>query len=375
MKPKIKILHILTNLEICNGVTTYVMNYMENMDSNKFSVDFLVCNNNSRNKSEKVEEFLEKKKSKVFYIEQIRFKNMFKVIVDIKNFFSKNAKNYDIVHCHMLNNGAFFLHYAKKYGIKCRILHSHVTKSADTLLKEIRNNIFIPVAKKNATHYFACSNDAGKFAFRNNKFIVINNAIDPYKFRYDEDKRKMLRDKMGLKDVFVYGNIGRLCPQKNQIFLIDIFKNIVKVKKESKLMIIGDGPLENKIKKKIKELNLNDKIILLNSQDNIQDFYQVFDMFLFPTMYEGLGITLIEAQTSGLRCFVSNMVPIETKITENYRVQNINDSAEEWARNILHYGDSIYIRENKYDDIIKHGYSIKLEAKKLEKIYEKILKI
>ena len=282
---------------------------------------------------------------------------------------TKNAKNYDIIHCHLLNNGAFFLHYAKKYGIQCRILHSHVTKSADTKLKKLRNDLLVPIAIRNATHYFACSEDAGRFIFKNKNFTVINNAIDGDKFLYNEEKRNEIRHEMGLDNQFVFGNIGRLCPQKNQLFLLDIFYYIKNKKQNSKLIMIGNGPWKEKIEEKIKKLDLESDVIMLDSMENIQDMYQVFDMFLFPSNYEGLGIVLIEAQTSGLRCFTSNMVPIEAKITDNFRTQDIKNHAEKWADSVLEYSEEPYVRASRKDELITHNYDIKSEVKKLEDIY------
>ena len=367
-KDPIKILYIVTNLKICNGVTTYIMNYFKNMDEYKFAIDFLVCSDNEIDSKENAE-LLKKRGSKIFFIQQIGIKNFLKTIREMDSFFAQNAKNYDIVHCHLLNNGAFFLHYAKKYGMNCRILHSHVTKSADTKLKKLRNDLLVPIAIRNATHYFACSEDAGKFIFKSKEFIVINNAIDGDKFLYDEEKRNKIRQKMGLDNQFVFGNIGRLCPQKNQLFLLDIFYHIKNKKKDSKLIMIGNGPWKEKIQEKIKRLGLEKDVIMLDSMENIQDMYQVFDMFLFPSNYEGLGIVLIEAQTSGLRCFTSNMVPIEAKITDNFRVQNIKDKAEEWADSVLAYSKETYVRNSKKEELITHNYDIKSEAKKLENIY------
>lgn len=373
MKNKIRILYILTNLEICNGVTSYVINYFKNINPDKFSIDFLICND-SKIDSKKNEKLLKERNSKIFYIEQIGVKNFVNANKKINIFFKNNAKNYDIVHCHMLNNGAFFLHYAKKYGIKCRILHSHVTQSADTKLKKIRNDLLVHIAIKNATHYFACSKDAGEMMFKNKKYIVINNAIDSKRFQYDSDMREKLRKEMKLEDNFVFGNIGRLCPQKNQLFLLDIFNNIRKEKKNSKLIMVGDGPWKEKIQDKIEKMNLSNDVILLDSREDIQDIYQIFDLFLFPTRYEGLGIVLIEAQLSGLRCFTSNVVPVESKITQNYKTQNINDLPEEWAKNVLQYCREPYERKTQNEGLIKHNYDIETEAAKLEKIYEEIFK-
>ena len=369
---KIKILYVVNSLGPCNGITSYVMNYFKNIDESKILIDFLVCNNTGIDNLEN-EKIIFEKKSKIFYIEQIGIRNFFKVLKKMDNFFKENANRYDIIHCHLLNNGAFFLHFAKKYKIKHRILHSHVTKSADTKLKKIRNDLLLPIAINNATDFFACSDDAGKFIFKNKRYLVIKNAIYPDRFIYNEEKRKVIRKKMNIDSNYVYGNIGRLCPQKNQLFLLDIFKNIKLRQKNAKLIMVGDGPWKEKIEEKIKRLDLAEDVILLPSMENIEDMYQVFDMFLFPSNYEGLGIVLVEAQVSGLKCLTSNMVPKETKIIQEYISENISNTAEQWASTAIDFANRPYVRNTRIQEVVDNNYDIKEQAKKLEKIYMQIV--
>lgn len=369
---KIKILYIINGLEKCNGITSYAMNYFKNIDENKIEIDFLICNRTGIDNIDN-EKIIHEKKSKVFYIDQISIRNFIRVLKNMKKFFKEKAKDYDIIHCHLLNSGAFLLHYAKKYKIKHRILHSHVTKSADTKLKKIRNDLLIPIAIRNSTNFFACSDDAGKFIFRDKKYMVIKNAIIPDRFDYNEEKRKIIRNKMNIVDNYVYGNIGRLCPQKNQLFLLDIFKNIKQKQKNAKLIIIGNGPWKEKIDEKIKKLELADDVILLPSMENIEDMYQVFDMFLFPSNYEGLGIVLIEAQVSGLKCLVSNKVPKEAKITQEYKSEDISNTAEQWATTAIDFANRPYTRNTKIQEVVDNNYDIKTQAKRLEEIYMQIV--
>ena len=369
---KLRVLYVVNSLETCNGITSYVMNYFKNIDKEKIKIDFLICNSIGLSGNCN-EEYIRNAGSKIFFVEQIGIKNFFKALRGIKNFFKENSNQYDIIHCHLLNNGAFLLHYAKKFKIKHRILHSHVTKSADTKLKKVRNDLLIPIAKKNATNFFACSNDAGKYIFKNNKFTIIKNAIEYKKFLYNEVIRDTIRKEMNLEGKFVYGNIGRLCPQKNQLFLLEIFKLIKEQQDNSKLVRIGAGPWKEKIQKKIKDLKLESDVILLQSTEKIQDMYQIFDMFLFPSNYEGLGIVLIEAQISGLKCLVSDMVPEETKLTEEYVVEHISNTAKDWANVAINFSKETYIRSSKLKEIIDNGYDIKTQTKKLEDKYIEIV--
>lgn len=368
MNRKIRILYIVPSLRLCNGVASYAMNYFRNIDKEKVQIDFII---GIDERSLYFDE-IEKAGSKIFYIPKIGIKNYFKTIKKIKKFFKMNAQNYDIIHCHVLNMGAFYLHYAKKYGIKTRILHSHVTKTADTKLHEIRNKILLPIAMKNANYFFACSKDAGRQIFKTNNFDVINNAIDGTRFIYNNDTRELVRNKYGIeKNTFVIGNIGRLCNQKNQIFLIEVYNCIHDKLNNSKLMIVGNGPLEKDLKARVKELSLSDNVIFVETTPDVQDLYQAFDVFVLPSVYEGLGIVLIEAQVSGLPCVVSDVVPNEAQISDSYKKLSLETSYEVWAKNIIEYKD--IERKNNLDELIKNNYDIKTEAKKLEKRYLELI--
>ena len=364
MKKKIKILYIVPSLRICNGVASYAMNYFRNMDKNKIQIDFITGIDEESVYYKEIKE----NGSDIFYIPKINLKNYFKTISEIKKFFKKYK--YDIIHCHVLNMGAFYLHYAKKYGVKVRILHSHATKSADKKINEIRNNLFLPIALKNANIYCACSNLAGNNMFGNEKYKIINNAIDVDKFKYNNEIRSKIRKLENIDDdEFLIGNIGRFMPQKNQLFLIDIFKEYLKVNSKSKLLIIGSGHLEDKIKEKIKEYKIDKNIIIKKNITNVNEYLQAMDIFVLPSLYEGLPVVGIEAQAAGLPCLFADTITKETELTENCKflsLSNINDWVEELnnMKNVDRKDTSQMIKDSNYD--------IKTEAKKLENYYEKI---
>lgn len=370
MEKKIKILNVVTDLEICNGVTSYVMNYYKNINKEKFEIDFIVCQ--KRGKENYAE--IEKNGGKIFYLEQIGIKNFIKTTRKIKNFFKEKAKNYDVIHCHMLNNGAFFLYYAKKYGIKNRILHSHVTQSAESLIKKIRNDIIIPISVKNANYFFACSNAAGKTIFKKHNFQVIKNAIQVERFAYDFEKRQELRKKYGLEENFIIGNIGRLSYQKNQKFLIEVFNEVNKKNNNIKLILIGNGPLESELKELCEDYNICKDVVFIDSSNDIQNYYQMFDLFVLPSNFEGLGIVLIEAQISGLHCVVSDKVPEEAKITENFESISLNNSKKIWADKIIELSKMCNNRKTYSKEAIISGYEIKNATELLENSYMNMCK-
>lgn len=273
----------------------------------------------------------------------------------------------------MPNMAFIYFHFAKKYNIKVKILHSHQNKYSDNILHSIRNYPLVAMGKKLATNRIACSNLAGKFLFKNEKFDIINNAIEVEKFIYNEQTRNKIRTELGIQNKFVIGNIGRLTEQKNQKFLIDIFNEIYKENKESILLIIGNGKLEKKLKQQARKLNIEKNILFLSKISNINEYYQAMDVFVLPSIYEGVGIVNIEAQASGLKTIVSDVVPKEANIVnENFITISLNKNARYWATQILKFNNN-YERKDVSQIVTKKGYNIHEQSNKLLNLYKKYL--
>ena len=191
------------------------------------------------------------------------------------------------------------------------------------------------------------------------------------KFIFDEEKRVKLRKEYNLENKFVIGNVARFMKQKNHIFMLELFKVILNKNPNSVLMFFGDGELQNEIKQKAKDLGIEKSVMFMGNVENVNEMYQVMDVFLLPSLFEGLPVVGIEAQTSGLKCFMSDTITNEVSITENVEFLSLkNDSLEKWADKILENID--YERKNMSKEIITAGYSIKEEAKKLQDIYLKM---
>lgn len=361
---KIKILTITPGLNLCGGIESYVMNYYSKIH-NEIQMDFLTHDISD----ETYKNIIEKNGDKVYTFPKIGL-NILKSKKLIDNFFEEH-QDYDIVHCHMANATFLYLKAAKKYGIKVRIIHSHQNKAADKLSHAIRNIPLIKIGLKYANVNFACSKLAGDYLFGKKKYYLINNAIDSKRFQYDPIKREKMRKELGIdKDCFLIGNVGRLCPQKNQMFLIDIF-SIVNKKINSKLVVIGEGELKEELETHIKELSLSDKVIILPPVSNVEDYYQAMDVFVLPSLYEGLGIVNIEAQACGLKTIVSDKVPEIAKISDLLSFVKLSDSEQVWADAIIKCKD--YDRK-KQDDILKNsGYNIDYESEKLVELYNKLI--
>lgn len=367
MSEKVKILHIIGKRPI-GGVGTFILNMHSNINKSKIQFDYLI------NASSSEGEFDIKVTSlggNVFVLPELKYKNTIKYLILLNNFF-KQHRDYKAIHVHTPNIGIFNFILARIYGIEYRILHSHNTKYSDKKINSLRNFIMQLPLKKLSNIYFACSNKAGEFLFgstnlKKGNIYIANNAIDAEKFRYDETKRSKIRRELNLEEKFVVGHVGRFNAQKNHDFLIDIFKKINQVNNESVLVLVGNGELEKQIRHKVKQLNIEENIIFLGLRDDVQDLLQAFDVFVLPSLFEGLPLVGIEVQAAGLPCIMSDSITDEIKITDTIEFISLNKGAEYWANAILKYSN--VNRKDTYEEIVNAGYEAKRAAKKLEKYY------
>jgi glycosyltransferase involved in cell wall biosynthesis len=305
---KIRILQIVPSLSLSNGVAAYLMNYYEKMNLEPFETTILVLNEDNKGRYDSFERLGCK------IVELYKTESWSRYLKRINNFFKENE--FDIVHCHAPNYGAFYMHYAKKNGVKTRILHSHAKIYAETFIRSIRNIPLAKIAVKNSNQYMSCSKEAGEFLFGNKPYTIINNAIDLSKFKYNEQMRQSIREQLALNDCFVLGEFGRFTPVKNQLFSIEVLKCVLEKINNAKLLLIGEGEQEKEIQSKINEFGIQDKVIILNGKSNINEYYNCLDAFLLPSLGEGLGMVLIEAQANSLNCYASKeRVPELSKVS------------------------------------------------------------
>ncbi len=354
-----KVLMIFANLKLCNGVASYAMNYYRNIDRKNIKIDFAVFEDVS---SVYKEEIL-KNGDKIHVMPSI--KNLPNYLNKIKSIYSEN--NYDIVHCNITNLAPPYLYYAKKMGVKTRILHSHATKSSDVKWKEIRNNLITPLALKYSNTYYSCSILAGQYLFKNREFAVVNNALDLNRFYFDKEVRQKVRNEMSVDDKFIIGTVGRLVHQKNPFFALDVYKEVLKKDKNVKYLWIGAGPLEKEVKEYAKKIGIYNDMMFLGSRDDVTKLYQAIDVMLLPSKYEGLPVVGVEAQAVGLPLVLADTITTEMKIINEVDYLSLEENKEKWAVEILKYKN--FERKDKRQEIINGGYEIKTQAKKLEKLY------
>lgn len=360
-KQPIRIAHIMGKWG-CGGVESFVMSYYRKIDKNKIQFDF-ICDKDSTNIPY---EEIKTLGGHVYLVEP--YQKIFKYTKDLKKIFLQN--NYKIVHSHLNSLSVFPLYCAWKAHIPVRIAHSHSTSTKKEYIKNIIKLILRLFSKVFATHYFACSENAGKWlfgnrTFENGKVTIIHNAIDIDKFKYNENIRNDIRKEMNIEDKFVIGHVGRFMKQKNHDFMIDVFSKIHKKNSNTVLFLIGDGPLEENIKNKVKSLNLEKSVYFLGVRNDVNNLMQAMDTFLFPSLYEGLGIVLIEAQCAGLPCIVSTEVPKEAEISNLIQFCTLSN-IEEWLK-IDWQGN--HNREKCFEFVKESEYEITLEVEKLENKY------
>ena len=341
------------------------MNYYKNIDKNKLQFDFIVDEDSTYIPFDEIKNM----GGNVILVPP--YQNIFLYINTLKKVFKYNE--YKIVHSHLNTLSVFPLYAAKVAKVPVRIAHSHSTSNKKEWKKDLLKNTLKPFSKLYATHYFCCSELAGRWLFGDklydrNKVKLINNAIDIEKFVYNEEVRNKIRKKLTLDDKLVVTHIGRFVEQKNHRVLIDIFNELHKVNSQSILLLAGEGPLLENIKEKVKQLNLLDSVRFLGVRNDISEIMQGTDIFLLPSLYEGLPVVGVEAQASGALCILSNNMTKETKITETTKFIDISDSHKALAEFILDKYKN-FKRIDTKQEIINANFEIKTEAKKLQNEY------
>lgn len=367
-KEPVKVLYFVDRM-LRGGIQTFVLENWRHMDHTKVQIDFLLLDDGN---TYELEDTLRGLDSRIYKLKGIWVKKpkdfvSYQRAVDA---FFKVHHDYRVVHLHSSSKNYMVLKCAKKYGIPVRIAHSHSIGFQTTSKVQILiGNLFKPLLKYYATDYFACSEDAGRWLFGRKKITVIKNAVDIDKYRYEPIKADCMRKKLKLDGKKVVGHVGRFTHQKNHTFLIDVFKELVELDSDYRLLLIGEGALEEQTKAKAKTYGVENKIIFAGFKTNVEDYMQAMDLFVFPSESEGLGLVLIEAQAAGLPCYASEkVVPQEAKVSDLLTYIPLEDGPKMWAEQIDKTWKK-FKRETPEDAIAERGYSIVETAKQLERYY------
>jgi len=345
-----KVLHITSELD-GGGIDRLLYDYCIRM-SDTVHFDFAIC----ADKKGILESGLENAGSKIYHIARLRG-SLFKSMRQLSKILQ--SEHYDIIHIHSDYKSIVALFVAWFNGVKVRIAHSHIAFAPETIKEKAIRKVITPFTKLFATDLFACGKDAGEWvwgskAMSKSNFHIMNNAIDARSFTFDEKKRIGIRKELNIENKFVVGNVARFCYQKNHEFLILIFTEIKKLCPDSILLLIGRGELEADVKKLVASKNLTDSVIFLGVRNDVPDLLNAMDVFLLPSRFEGLPVTLVEVQANGLSAFVSDTITNEIKIGHHLNYISLSESPESWAKKLLsqasktrHIGNCIL--DTKYD--------------------------
>lgn len=350
------------------GIERMVYNFYKHMDKTKIQYDFLVPHDFGKIAFE--DEILAMG-GRVFRILYSERESLIKSRTCWMKYFKEHPEVQGI-HVHANFPYAFPLKMAKKAGVGIRIIHAHnsnIASKPNSIIKKIREKHIRKMIKKYPNKYVACGETAARFMFGEREYIWIKNGIEIDKFKYDELIRKEQRNEYGFQDdEIVLGQIGHLTDVKQPLYSVELLKEVTEKNRKVKLVFAGQGPLEEKIKSKIREYNLENNAIILGGIPDVSRLYQTLDVLLLPSLYEGFPVVLVEAQAIGVQCLVSSNVTKQTIQTDLCKMISLDDR-EKWIEEIVRFrNDKDRFKYNKIMD--DAGFDIKRVAHEVEMLYE-----
>lgn len=359
----IRILHMIGSLNV-GGSQSVVLNLYKNIDRSRFQFDFVI---DHPGQTELLEEVV-KLGGKVYHAPTFKGTNLVSVLKFWNNFFS-NHKEYRILHSHVRSYASIFFFIAHIHSIKT-IIHSHSTSNGEGLLAILKNALQYPL-RFQADYFIACSKEAGAWLFGNTiisspYYHILQNAIDIRKYEYDPYVREKYRRELNVNGKRVFIHVGRLTEAKNHFYLLNVFHKYLQNYNNSILLIVGDGELRNQIKNTIDDLGLHNNVKMLGTRSDVAQLLQASDCFLFPSKWEGLPVTVVEAQASGIPCLVSSNVTNDVFITNLAIKLNIDQGIDCWVDKMKNLS---YERLDVKKSIIDAGFDIKCTVEWLEDLY------
>ena len=366
MEKKIKVCHVIGNF-VNGGVESVIYNYFSNINLNKYEIHII-------GHGIRVQECADRFVDMGFIIHNITPKSVSfsKNLKEMETIFKEHQFN--IVHSHLTEWACVPMFLAWKCGVKNRINHSHMAEKPQGLKNKIYYGVRLYFGRIFSTDYFACGRDAGIYLFGqravdSGKVTILPNAVDYNKFKFSRGKRQEIRKKESIEDsTIVVGHVGRYYEQKNHRFLIKIFDEFHKIQPNSKLVLLGDGELMESIKQQVKEMKLDNVVCFLGNRSDVADWYQAMDVFVMPSLYEGLPVVGVEAQATGLPCLFSKGITSEIQISPNASFIALEAGAGKWANKI---NEMVSLNNTRDNVILDHDrYDIKKNAATLDRFYK-----
>lgn len=356
----IRVLHIVTYMGR-GGLETMLMNYYRQIDRKQVQFDFLVHRDFEADYDREILEM----GGKIHRVSRlIPWSRAYRE--ELKAFFRSHPE-YRIVHVHQDCLSSVALKAAKDCGVPTRIAHAH-SASQDRNWKYFIKRHYMKQIPTYATDLFACGAEAGNWMFGGARFQIVSNAIDSKKYVYSAETAARVKDAFGLRDALVVGHVGRFDPVKNHVFLLDVFRELVSLRPDARLLLVGKGQKEAEIRQKAERLGLQDKVVFAGLRNDVHELMQAMDVFVFPSLYEGLSVVTVEAQTAGLPCLLSDRISDECICTEGLvRMKSLNDAPQDWAKEILRCAETE--RTDRRQEIAERGFDIVSAAEALQTFY------
>lgn len=365
MGKQIRVLHVLgtTNL---GGAESRIMDLYRHIDREKIQFDFLI----HTTKEGFFDQEIKQLGGKIYYLPSFRVYNYFAYKKACREFFAAH-REFQVVQGHMTSTASIYLPIAKKAGVPMTIAHARsagVDKGIKGwITKLLRRNLY-----RKCDFMFSCSDLAAEAVFgrkrvQEEKVIILPNAIDTNAFAADERVREKIRQELAVSENFVIGHVGRFHYAKNHDYLIDVFMEIKKIQNNAVLLLLGDGPLRLEIEKKVEDLGIEKSVLFLGNQSPIAPYYQAMDAFVFPSHFEGMPGTVVEAQAAGVPCFISSTITKGVKATELVRFLDITEAPVVWAEKVLKFPKTE--RTQVTQIMVENGYDVSTQAKRYEAFY------
>ncbi len=330
MKGAIRVLHVFYGLD-SGGVSNYVMNLYRNIDTDRIQFDFAMTSG----KKALFDDEVLARGGRVFY-----FESQSNLAEGFRKILRENGP-FDAVHSHLFFFSGILLREAKRAGIPIRIAHAHNAYTGETRshVRALYEKSMQLLIRMNATHMLGCSQKACRYVFgeqsmRDKRTQVVPDGIDCGRFAFCPEIREQVRKEYGLQGRYVVGHVGHFNPAKNHEKILDVFQELCQLRDDAALLLVGDGELEEEVKERVKELGISDRVIFAGAHKDVECFYQAMDVFLFPSRYEGFGMAMIEAQSSGLLCVASDVVPQETNVSGRSVYLPLEEDAHVWAQHL-----------------------------------------
>lgn len=369
MGKQVRVLHVLgtTNL---GGAESRIMDLYRHIDREKIQFDFLI----HTTKEGFFDQEIKQLGGKIYYLPSFRVYNYFAYKKACREFFAAH-REFQAVQGHMTSTASIYLPIAKKAGVPMTIAHARsagVDKGMKGwITKLLRKNLY-----RKCDYMFSCSDLASRAVFGDKQYeagkvVFVPNAVDTKDFAPDEYMREKIRREYGLENSFVIGHVGRFHYAKNHEFILDIFAEVLKQNKQAKLFLLGDGPRRQEMEEKAAELGIKERVIFAGNQNPVAPYYQAMDVFLFPSRFEGMPGTVVEAQAAGLPCLIADTITTQVKVTELVTFLSLEQSAKLWAEQLNRIAAEQKIQKNAETeiDLSKTNYDVNYQVKQYEQFY------